>query len=430
MTYASNLFFTGMFDRQAFEAALADAIDTHPLMSALIQPAKQNKLCWVDSRGVSPQLSWGGLDEPIAFEDGEHIDLSKEVGLRVWVRQGHREGAPAGDPGQAHLVLQFHHACSDGTGAHRFMGDLLAAYGMRTATGDRCPAMASYDPQLLKARRQRLADRVFGSTASLIRMGLGEGVSVFGPRITPLSLNGSSSGPQTMPAAFPDVVSHCFDKSAHKQLREAAGRMGGMLNDLLMAEMFLAMRDWNLDHGGPNRQRLRIMMPSDMRDTADYEMPAANMTSYNFVTRKISNRDESAQLVRSMRDETARIRNEQRGTRFIDSIMLADTVPGLLGLLLSRNRCLSTVTLSNMGDPTRRFLATFPRERGKLVCGNVILENMMGVSPLRPLTRAAVSVVSFYRQLMVNIRCDPHTMSVADAQGFLNCYVRRLQTHT
>ncbi|MEM8678260.1 MAG: hypothetical protein AAGF97_02790 [Planctomycetota bacterium] len=427
MTYASNLFFTGTFDRPAFEAALADAIDAHPLMSALIQPAKQGKLCWVDARGVTPKLSWGGLHDPIEFEDGEPIDLTKEVGLRVWVRQGAPE---SGGPGQAHLVLQFHHACSDGTGAHRFMGDLLAAYGMRTATGERCPAMASYDPQLLKSRRTKLGERVFGKRTSLIRMGIGEGVQVFGPKITPLSLNGTQPQAATTPVAFPDVVSHTFDKAEHKQLRNVAGRMGGMLNDLLMAEMFLAMRDWNLEHGGNSRQRLRIMMPSDMRNTTDYAMPAANMTSYNFVTRKISHRDESASLVRSMRDETARIRNEQRGTRFIDSIMLADTVPGLLSLLLSRKRCLSTVTLSNMGDPTRRFLATFPREDGKLVCGNVVLEKMLGVSPLRPMTRAAVSVVTFYRQLIINIRCDPHTMSVTDAQDFLDHYIRRLSTHT
>ncbi len=421
MTYASNLYFSGEFNREAFTAAIGDALDRHPLLCALVRPAKQKKLCWVSPEGATPFIEWGSFETPMRMDQGEAIDLSREVGLRAWIRQG---------DGRAHLVLQFHHACCDGTGAHRFIGDLLAAYGIRTAEGDRRPVMASYDPQLLKDRRSKLADyAVISNTTHGIRRGIGQGVHVFGRRISPLKTNGKSKNTLAAETAFPGVVSHTFDRDEHKALRTAANRLGCMLNDLLVSSIFCKMREWNIDHGSSGRQNLRIMMPTDMRDKYDYAMPAANMTCYNFITRKMSECLDEAKLIKSIRDETARIKHEQRGKHFIESVMICNSVPGLLPFLLSRQRCLSTVTVSNMGDPTRRFLATFPRQAGKLVCGDVVLEKMLGVSPLRPKTRAAISIVNFYRQLIINVRCDPHTMSLQDAQEFLNGYVNRLKSH-
>ncbi len=419
MTFASNLFFTGCFQRNAFEAALDDALLLHPLLHARIAPAKQGKVCWIDAKELAPALDWGGLDDPIDIEERERIDLRTETGLRVWVRQDER---------QARLILQFHHACSDGTGAHRFMGDLLAGYGLRTATGDETPEVADYDPQLLKSRRNKLADEyVNGSFMDNVRRGLGQGLHVFGRRISPLVSGNRQGISTTRPVALPGVVSHTFSREEHKRLRSVASRTGVMLNDVLLAEMFQAMRLWNRQHGAGAKQRLRIMMPSDMRDKADYAMPAANMTSYNFITRDTRDCEDDLRLVKGIRDETARIKHEDRGTHFIDSIMVARYVPGLLPYLLSGKRCLSTVTVSHMGDPTRRFLATFPRKHGKLICGDVVLENMVGVSPLRPQTRAAVSIVTLYRELTINVRCDPHEMSLDDSRDFLELYINRLR---
>lgn len=423
MTFASNVYLTGELDRTAFIGALEDALEMHPLMGAIIGPGKQGKLCWLRSDTPMPAIDWAEYDVPVSFRDGEGIDLQQENGLRVWVRVG---------DGRTRLVLQFHHACTDGTGAHRFIGDLLAGYGIRTAgEGEPRPQLPTYDQQLLKGRRLKLAEhgRLF-EMAPIIRRGLGQAYHVFAKKITPLAVSrGGLTRDLEAEEGFPGVVSKRLDRHQHQALRERASQMGVMLNDLLTAEMFFAMREWNLHHGGKASQRLRIMMPSDMRDTSDYAMSAANMTSYNFITRKIGRRDRVEDLVKSIRDETARIKNENRGKLFIDSIMICNRVPGLLPYLLSGQRCLSTVTLSNMGDPTRRFLATFPRHKGKVVAGNLTLEHMLGVSPLRAMTRAAVSIVSLYRELFVNVRCDPHLMSVSDSRQLLDIYTSRLEAH-
>jgi hypothetical protein len=421
MTFASHMFLSGEASKEAFDTALVEALELHPILRAYIRPAKRGKLCFVQTEEAFPQVDWDVIGKPIAFAGSEGIDLAEEVGLRVWVRTGE---------GRTEIVVQFHHACCDGTGAHRFIGDLLAAYGRLTTTEGKVPATATYNPQLLKRRRLKLADTITKlSTSSIIRRGLGEGVHVFGRKIAPLSLTSQDHTDPDDEITFPGVVSVRFDKDQHQALREAARRMGGMLNDLLMAEMFQTMIAWNVGQSGRRKQHVRIMMPSDMRDKEDFQMPASNMTSYNFITRNAADCDNSADLLRSIRDETARIKHEERGRRFIDSIMGARKIPWLLPLLLSGRRCLSTVTLSNMGDPTRRFLATFPRQGGKLVAGNLVLDHMVGVSPLRPQTRAAVSIVSLYRELHINVRCDPHVMSTGDARAFLDLYGARLSWH-
>ena len=88
MTYASNLFFAGEFQRAAFEAALTDALALHPLLHAVIRPAKQNKPCWVAADHLHPVLDWGTTDQSVDLEQHESIDMSEETGLRAWVRQG------------------------------------------------------------------------------------------------------------------------------------------------------------------------------------------------------------------------------------------------------------------------------------------------------------------------------------------------------
>jgi hypothetical protein len=422
MTFASNLFLTGELQKNAFQSALDDALLLHPLLHAHVKPVKQGKPCWVYAKNVAPVVDWGGIDDPIQIENHEVIDLKKETGLRTFVRTGN---------GKTRLIMQFHHASSDGTGAHRFIGDVLAGYGIRTSHDGRQPEVAQYDSNLLRARRNKLCnDYQDPSFLNVMRSSMGHAMNVFAPKIAPLKLNGKvEPSPGVVADALPGVVSHTFDREQHKRLREAASCRGVMLNDLLMAELFHTMRGWNLDHGASDKGRLRIMMPSDMRDKECFAMPAANMTSYNFITRKMAECEDETALLKSLRNEIARIKHNQLGHQFIDSIMAARRFPWLLPILLGSQRCLSTITMSHMGDPTKRFLATFPRSKGKLVCGDVVLDKLIGVSPLRPQTRAAVSIITMYRQLLINVRLDPHTMSLQDSKVFLDGYVERLKSH-
>lgn len=125
MTSIIRMEFSGSIDRSAFEIALSEANDRHPLTSAVVRPAKRNEPCWVKDSNVSPWVDWGPIDKPVEYPETEQFDLSKECGMRFWIRS---------NDSQTVMTVQVHHACTDGTGVYRFLGDLLAVYGRQTTT--------------------------------------------------------------------------------------------------------------------------------------------------------------------------------------------------------------------------------------------------------------------------------------------------------
>ncbi len=422
MTSVINLDFHGVVQRDAFEAALADALDRHPLLCSLIKPAKQSLPCWVPSEGVRPPIDWRPIDEPISCPNGEGFDLSREVGLRIWIRVGED---------CCRIVLQVHHACTDGTGVYRFLGDLLACYGIRTRRpGDPdLPVLSEVDPRLLRQRRRRMGNvGIKGDVKEMLRDGLPYAWNVFGKRVRSLSAP-SVKSPNAM-TPFPGICSKSFSRAEHKELRAAAGKHGVMLNDLLLAEMFQTILQWNAQiDKHPTKGWLRIMMPFDLRDKEDFAMPAGNMTSYTFITRQSRDCATFDPLVRSIRDETARIKHERLGTRFVDAIMLAQTVPKVLDYLLSRKRCISSVILSNIGEPSRRFTAKLPRTKGKVVCGDLVLDGISGVPPMRTKSHATWAIFTYAREMTISLRCDPFRFTPEQTEALLDIYMRRLAQH-
>jgi len=103
-TFVIQLEFQGQIDRLAWEVALNEALDRHPLLRALILPGKAGRPCWTAAPEQSPFFDWSSEHEPVACPNGEGIDLTREIGLRIWVRQGSE---------RARVLLQFHHASCD-----------------------------------------------------------------------------------------------------------------------------------------------------------------------------------------------------------------------------------------------------------------------------------------------------------------------------
>jgi hypothetical protein len=229
---------------------------------------------------------------------------------------------------------------------------------------------------------------------------------------------------------FPGYCADFFDQDEFKRLRDAAAALGILFNDLLLLELFYTMHDWNMS----KRKRItgrkyRIMMPMDLRGTRDYETPASNIIGYSFLTSEPSDLEDKRRLASRIREDTARIKHERLGERFVDMVSMGSTVRGLLPLATALPRTLASATLTNVGDPSRRFLARFKRREGRLVCGNLMLERISGFPPIRPKTRGAFSIVSYRKELTIGLRCDPHLFSLADTQEMLSIYVGRLRQH-
>lgn len=426
MTSVIHVDFTGSMQRVAFEGALSEALERHPLLAAVIRPAKRGELCWVFDPDVHPPVDWAPPGVLLDLPQGERIDLTNACGLRIWVRAGEQA---------TRLTLQVHHASTDGTGVYRFLGDLLALYGRQTCQNGRPPVLENLDPGLLRDRRRRMAKRAVQQAMwPWIRAGLLEGGKVFLRGVQdvapPSPTWGTARYPEEMLTPFPGIETQELNKDEHLALRDVATAHGAMLNDLLMAEMFRAIASWNDARAHTSHKPwLRIMMPFDLREQSDYTMPAANMTSYTFVDRRTDACSDRIQLLKGVRDETLRLKQDRGGTRFIDALMLAEKWPGILPRMLQLGRCISSVTLSNIGDPTKRFVASFPREGGKLVCGDLVLENISGVPPMRDKMRATCAVFSYQRKLAFCLRCDPYSFRAADTTEFLKSFIDGLRAY-
>ena len=151
MSFFIQLQFYGQIERGAFEGALDEALNRHPLLRAWIETGRGGFPFWVSAKGQLPDGDWGSEETIITCRHSEAIDLGREIGLRVWVRQGLQ---------RAKVLLQFHHACCDGTGAYRFIGDLLAGYGIRTTTSGQRPSFGAVEPKLLRTRKHRPLERL------------------------------------------------------------------------------------------------------------------------------------------------------------------------------------------------------------------------------------------------------------------------------
>lgn len=417
MTSIIHMDFSGEVDGSAFSEALDDALVRHPLLGAYVRIAKRGLPCWIPADDEEPFIDVGPLEQPLQLPGREGFDLARELGFRFWIRSS---------PAKSRVTLQVHHACTDGTGVYRFLGDLWALYGMRTATGDDVPVLGDIDWRLLRSRRRRITDLANRTEpgAAFVCQGLREGLRIFGSCVQPLANPRPGQGTADHPLCeFPGIATVTLDKEHHEQLRTFAARHGAMLNDLLMAEMFRTIVRWNEKFGQLRKHRkIRLLMPSDLRSTDDYAMPATNMTAYTFLSQKPRDCCDIARLLQSIREQTGRIKHERLGTRFVDALTLAEYAPWVLQSLLSRNSCMATAVLSNIGDPSRRFTSRFPRNKGRVVCGNVTLEGVCGVPPLRRHSHATVSIFTYLRKLTISVRCNPYLFDESQTRAFLAMY--------
>jgi hypothetical protein len=225
----------------------------------------------------------------------------------------------------------------------------------------------------------------------------------------------------------PTYVTANVNEETVAGLRRVATCANATTNDVLLRDLYATMRHWNAEHGlTPGRRQVRILMPQNLRSNSDYSMPAANVMSFAFVTRRAHQCDDPAALLESIREETAAVRKGHLSLYFLGGL---ETLQAnrLLDLVLNRQLCFASAILTNVGNPIRRFGTSFARSSHGLAIGNVMLRGIAAVPPLRPQTRAAFAVSSSGPSLTINLKWDPQHLSTLDAERLLSHYVAQLR---
>lgn len=418
MSFIVQLEFSGDINRELFEESILQALQRHPLLQATIGPAKQGKDCWVSAPNKTPVIDWGKLNEPIEFENGERIDLREEIGVRFFIRH---------DEHQAIVTTQFHHSTCDGIGSYQFLGDVLFEYAIRTGDAHLQPP-EELEPKKLRGRGKASYDM------NNFRLPNGKYQRTWDEALRLLVRNNIVlRSPERKPAEFrcpfPGIESYTFDKQQFKSLRLAAQGQGQIVNDLLVEKLFQTLHDWHDKlPGRPWRRHVAIMMPMNLRESEDQALSACNVVAHAFVRRKRSDLNDIATFRKRLSNELLQLKHHRKEIRFMH--MLAGGhyfYPKTLKASLDWKRNLATAILSNTGDPTKQFYAQLPREGSVVRCGNLKLEDISGVPPIRPGTSTTVSIFTYRRELKICLRCDPNKFSEAETRQLLDLYVHNIE---
>jgi hypothetical protein len=83
-----------------------------------------------------------------------------------------------------------------------------------------------------------------------------------------------------------------------------------------------------------------------------------------------------------------------------------------------------------VGNVIRRCHIRLPLNQNRWVAGNITVERICGVPPVRPDTLVAVGLTEYAGQLHISLRTDGTRLTVEDSEAFLEQFVAGLERQT
>lgn len=431
MVFYFQIRLLGVVDRNILNQAHSDAVARHPLLGCRVQKSFRGSQ-WVPAES-EPATQWD-REQWLQDEPWKHpIDLSAGAGLRIW-------GEQCDD--YAVITYQFHHACCDGLGASQFLEDTAVSYArhfaVKTGQDKDPPQLRPLNTALLKTRGKRKSPgntHSFGSFFQRSRLWLAYLFGYLRKRKMPLvqQIAVEGSGPQEGLG----LRNLKLSKAETRRLRDYARQQNASLNDVLVRDMMVTAHAWNSQNpdkyqpfSGLFRGHICVLVPTSLRGADDCELPACNVVSYLFLSRSVAAILKPKLLLVRIRDEVQLIRKSQAGWVFLQAINCMSKIPGFLRILMSRTRhmCMSTVVLTHMGNMLNTFGSRLPHRDGHTAMGNLLIQDVYGVPPIRHGTYAAFSTVLFHGCLSVSLRCCSEQFSDQDANKLLELFVAHLKS--
>ncbi|TWT34290.1 hypothetical protein [Blastopirellula retiformator] len=407
--------FQGTVERGPFEEGLNFALERAPMFRSVIENDKKRGLVWqlCDRR---PEVDWGEYGEPYIDGYDQVIDLTKDVGLRVFVRSGSDRST---------VMFHFHHACADGVGSFAFIEDFLTGYNNAT------PGAKPATPRKLEP--ERLLDRCNSALENPsvwkglcdVGSGIASAFRFFADRPLPLT-----SG---LPLAEPGAerkqrgpVSVALSNETTVALRRFSTETKVTLNDLLLRDLFLALNEQIETQGFPiKRRQLRVLMPQNLRGRGDKAMPTTNDIGFAFLTRRGDFCQKPDELLKSLAWETNAIRGDRLSRYFIGGLAGIQAV-GAHPWIVNGRFCFATAVLTNLGNSWRRFATKLPVANGGLVAGNLVYDSLIGMPPVRPRTAAAFSVTTTAEQIILSLKQDQFQFTRQESTDALNSFASKV----
>ncbi|MFK7821804.1 MAG: hypothetical protein AB8G99_24105 [Planctomycetaceae bacterium] len=409
MVITMALQLTGDLKQDLFGVAINESLENHPLLRSIVV-GKKLRLSWqpTDSR---PAVDWSnGISKnapPVPY-----VDLTQTIGLQVrgeWTE------------GRSVVYFFFHHACCDGISSVRFIAEVLSRYGRLEANPDTLPLPVFQHEQLLRRDEVKSQDKLRPRASVFIK----EVTTIFTKR----ALRLRQSAVRVAEDQGRAIITRTLPRFSVRQLRSAASQLGVSLNDLCTAEFARTLKEWNGTNCGTGAGRLRLIVPVSTRLPKHDEMSAANCISYLPIEFNPAEMSDAAVVARAVHARTAAALDCNFGLLFLKALSVARHLPWVLGWFTARKRRLCTAIFASVGDIRRHVPVGFSQSQGRLVAGNIRVDRIDGVAPIRPNTAVAVSCGTYAGDMIFNLRADSAILSNDDADMLLDSFVAQLQSH-
>ncbi|MEM9367014.1 MAG: hypothetical protein AAGD07_13555 [Planctomycetota bacterium] len=449
LTSFIELRFDGQLDRDVLQSALDHTSAHHPLVASRIERVG-GRDCWVREDHLRPvfldpqaenvaqqKLS---LDGVRTRDVARTIDLSRESGCRFWLHHDRVNDT-------SRIVIQVHHACSDGVGMRQFIVGMMKEYANEvrsrvadTTDGadDRVTNRQNRSLDRLQPKRlldrNRYLDRSGKPLVSDIRawQKLKNAHYFFLQRPVLLAddvplmrsdSDSSPSGPHDSPVRH---AAFSVDESAAILDRLRRNAIG--LNDLAISLLLQTCSRWNQAGGKAHAgDRLRLLFPIDLRSRNDLRMPACNRLSFGFIGRTIAQCHDLEALIAGVHSETERMKKTRLHMDLLNGMNSASHHPRFMRWATRRFRNMSTVVLTYAGDVMRGLSRVFPDtvdhngQPGRQV-GDCVLTDVFITPPPRDGNRASLGICFNGGRMSFSLAYDPRHWDRDRADAFLGRY--------
>ncbi|MEM8736211.1 MAG: hypothetical protein AAGG44_18415, partial [Planctomycetota bacterium] len=343
-----ELHFDDALDLGCLRESLHAAVHRNPMLACRVHSVG-GEWQWEYDAAYTPELRLESEEPPLLDGRPRPIDLFRECGSRYWYRESEQG---------SRLLIQLHHACTDGVGLRRVLIDTLTGYAqsmnsqlnpsMDTGetdlgeTADRAERAARWDKlqvELLKDRFDFSKSFAGPPTRSLTTWQRIKNAHYFHFQL-PRPL-GSVAAEEELKSALRrdeqtgEPLRHfVLDEATTEAVNDRAKSLGVGVNDVALGLLFVACKEWNEKLGERlGSHRLRLLMPYDLRSRVDLRMPAANRLSFSFLGRthgQVGQLDDVANvdaLIQSVHSEIKSIKETRLQMDFIEAIKGAATNP-------------------------------------------------------------------------------------------------------
>lgn len=409
----------GRLNEEAFRESLEVSLAENPLLQSVVRPH------WLGNTWnllATPELPlhverFSDDQLPMACPQ-KILDLTKQPGILFDLRVS---------PGRSVLITYFHHACCDGIGSIRFVGDVFARYGQITATTKETrPEIRQVDPETLKLRgTRRMPGHCADRTAPLWHT-ITEASRLFLRRSYRFMNSPVVNDSETNDPIRNLIHTRVLPRSVLRQLKKFAAARGVTTNDLCMTVFLQLLAIWSQSDSATSRDLFRILMPVSMRHPEHDSISAANVVSFCFHNFKRRDTRNFEALLSMVHEKSQQMVNRNEGAAMLYGFAVASKCPGGFRIAQKLQPDFATAVMTNVGEVRRLFNNRFPLKQGRAVAGDVVLHRVDGVAPVRENTNITMSCGTYGGELIIHISRNTRIFSEKDALFFVNSIASRL----